>query len=193
MRPATAQPMRLLPIPNVTPFLDVLLVLLILFMYLCLNQQKAITAQLPDPDARATDNTPVSCSRSCRTRSTRSTRSAWPARSSRRGSLDLREPADKDDHRAGRAGRHVSGRRDRHGHRSGRRRRGDRPHEDEVAPRQAFTAPRTQVRFRCTPQSPATPCIALSMFGTRRSTTRSSSFATAAPASRATAAASRCC
>src|SRR5574338_1201930 len=35
--------------PNVTPFLDVLLVLLILFMYLCLNQQKVITAQLPDP------------------------------------------------------------------------------------------------------------------------------------------------
>ena len=44
--------------PNVTPFLDVLLVLLILFMYLCLNQQKAITAQLPDPNARATDDTP---------------------------------------------------------------------------------------------------------------------------------------
>ena len=34
---------------NVTPFLDVLLVLLIIFMYLCLNQQKVITAQLPDP------------------------------------------------------------------------------------------------------------------------------------------------
>ena len=34
---------------NVTPFLDVLLVLLIIFMYLCLNQQKAIMAQLPDP------------------------------------------------------------------------------------------------------------------------------------------------
>ena len=32
-----------------TPFLDVLLVLLIIFMYLSLNQQKAITAQLPDP------------------------------------------------------------------------------------------------------------------------------------------------
>jgi biopolymer transport protein ExbD len=44
--------------PNVTPFLDVLLVLLILFMYLCLNQQKAIMAQLPDPTVRATDNTP---------------------------------------------------------------------------------------------------------------------------------------
>ena len=38
---------------NVTPFLDVLLVLLILFMYLCLSQQKVITAQLPVPDARA--------------------------------------------------------------------------------------------------------------------------------------------
>ena len=35
--------------PNVTPFLDVLLVLLIIFMYLSLNQQKAIMAQLPDP------------------------------------------------------------------------------------------------------------------------------------------------
>ena len=35
--------------PNVTPFLDVLLVLLIIFMYLSLNQQKVITAQLPDP------------------------------------------------------------------------------------------------------------------------------------------------
>ena len=44
--------------PNVTPFLDVLLVLLILFMYLCLNQQKAITAQLPDPNRRAVDDTP---------------------------------------------------------------------------------------------------------------------------------------
>ena len=44
--------------PNVTPFLDVLLVLLILFMYLCLGQQKVITAQLPDPSARPTDNSP---------------------------------------------------------------------------------------------------------------------------------------
>jgi len=44
---------------NVTPFLDVLLVLLILFMYLCLNQQKMIAAQLPDPKQRAvTENTP---------------------------------------------------------------------------------------------------------------------------------------
>jgi biopolymer transport protein ExbD len=43
---------------NVTPFLDILLVLLILFMYLCLSQQKVLTAQLPDPSARATDNTP---------------------------------------------------------------------------------------------------------------------------------------
>ena len=41
---------------NVTPFLDVLLVLLILFMYLCLNQQKVIAAQLPDPNARAVTN-----------------------------------------------------------------------------------------------------------------------------------------
>lgn len=44
--------------PNVTPFLDVLLVLLILFMYLCLSQQKVITAQLPDPSARRTDRSP---------------------------------------------------------------------------------------------------------------------------------------
>ena len=44
---------------NVTPFLDVLLVLLILFMYLCLNQQKVIAAQLPDPNNHAvTDDTP---------------------------------------------------------------------------------------------------------------------------------------
>ena len=35
--------------PNVTPFLDVLLVLLIIFMYLSLTQQKMIAAQLPDP------------------------------------------------------------------------------------------------------------------------------------------------
>jgi biopolymer transport protein ExbD len=41
--------------PNVTPFLDVLLVLLILFMYLCLNQQNAITAQLPEPTTRGSD------------------------------------------------------------------------------------------------------------------------------------------
>src|SRR5262245_39270250 len=44
--------------PNVTPFLDVLLVLLILFMFLCLNQQKVITAVLPDPTPAAGDNTP---------------------------------------------------------------------------------------------------------------------------------------
>ena len=44
--------------PNVTPFLDVLLVLLILFMYLCLSQQKTITAQLPDPNSRAIGEAP---------------------------------------------------------------------------------------------------------------------------------------
>jgi len=44
--------------PNVTPFLDVLLVLLILFMYLCLNQQKVITAVLPDPGPAAGENSP---------------------------------------------------------------------------------------------------------------------------------------
>jgi biopolymer transport protein ExbD len=38
----------------------VLLVLLILFMYLCLNQQKMIAAQLPDPTADSvTKNTPA--------------------------------------------------------------------------------------------------------------------------------------
>jgi len=42
--------------PNVTPFLDVLLVLLIIFMYLCLNQQKVITAQLPDPTPAPADH-----------------------------------------------------------------------------------------------------------------------------------------
>jgi biopolymer transport protein ExbD len=45
--------------PNVTPFLDVLLVLLILFMFLCLNQQRAIMAQLPDPSVRGTDAAPA--------------------------------------------------------------------------------------------------------------------------------------
>ena len=44
--------------PNVTPFLDVLLVLLIIFMYLTLNQQKVITAQLPDPTPVVGPNTP---------------------------------------------------------------------------------------------------------------------------------------
>ena len=44
--------------PNVTPFLDVLLVLLILFMYLCLQQQKVITAQLPDPTPAPIQTTP---------------------------------------------------------------------------------------------------------------------------------------
>jgi biopolymer transport protein ExbD len=45
--------------PNVTPFLDVLLVLLIIFMYLCLSQQKIITAQLPDPAAQPGASEPV--------------------------------------------------------------------------------------------------------------------------------------
>ena len=44
--------------PNVTPFLDVLLVLLIIFMYLSLTQQKLITAQLPDPTPVTGPNTP---------------------------------------------------------------------------------------------------------------------------------------
>ena len=44
--------------PNVTPFLDVLLVLLIIFMYLSLSQQKVITAQLPDPTPVPGPNTP---------------------------------------------------------------------------------------------------------------------------------------
>jgi biopolymer transport protein ExbD len=45
--------------PNVTPFLDVLLVLLIIFMYLCLSQQKIITAQLPDPSPHARASEPM--------------------------------------------------------------------------------------------------------------------------------------
>jgi biopolymer transport protein ExbD len=44
--------------PNVTPFLDVLLVLLIIFMYLSLSQQKVLTAQLPDPRPVPGANTP---------------------------------------------------------------------------------------------------------------------------------------
>jgi biopolymer transport protein ExbD len=44
--------------PNVTPFLDVLLVLLIIFMYLSLTQQKVITAQLPDPTPVLGPHTP---------------------------------------------------------------------------------------------------------------------------------------
>jgi biopolymer transport protein ExbD len=45
---------------NVTPFLDVLLVLLILFMYLCLNQQKMIAAQLPEPTSHSVmESTPI--------------------------------------------------------------------------------------------------------------------------------------
>lgn len=43
---------------NVTPFLDILLVLLILFMFLCMNQQKVLTAHLPDPSGRPNDNMP---------------------------------------------------------------------------------------------------------------------------------------
>jgi len=45
--------------PNVTPFLDVLLVLLIIFMYLSLSQQKIITAQLPDPRPAPGTSTPT--------------------------------------------------------------------------------------------------------------------------------------
>lgn len=45
--------------PNVTPFLDVLLVLLIIFMYLSLTQQKIITAQLPDPAPPAGASEPM--------------------------------------------------------------------------------------------------------------------------------------
>jgi len=45
--------------PNVTPFLDVLLVLLIIFMYLSLSPQKIMTAQLPDPRPAPGTNTPT--------------------------------------------------------------------------------------------------------------------------------------
>jgi len=65
---------------NVTPFLDILLVLLILFMFLCLNQQKLLTAHLPDPSARATEPHRRSCSRYTGTTPTRSTRRGARAR-----------------------------------------------------------------------------------------------------------------
>ena len=58
MRAARELPVSMQSEMNVTPFLDILLVLLILFMFLCMNQQKVLTAQLPDPSARATDHTP---------------------------------------------------------------------------------------------------------------------------------------
>src|ERR1044071_8086288 len=58
-RPAVRTNVSMHAEPNVTPFLDVLLVLLIIFMYLCLNQQKVIMAQLPDPTATAGDNSPT--------------------------------------------------------------------------------------------------------------------------------------
>jgi biopolymer transport protein TolR len=56
--PRTAPPSAMHAEPNVTPFLDVLLVLLIIFMYLTLNQQKIITAQLPDPAPIVGPNAP---------------------------------------------------------------------------------------------------------------------------------------
>ena len=45
--------------PNVTPFLDVLLVLLILFMFLTVNQRKAIHTQLPDPNGTGGGTPPI--------------------------------------------------------------------------------------------------------------------------------------
>ena len=45
--------------PNVTPFLDVLLVLLIIFMYVCLNQQKVVMADLPDPHPSPGNEVPI--------------------------------------------------------------------------------------------------------------------------------------
>src|SRR5689334_14833176 len=45
--------------PNVTPFLDVLLVLLIIFMFVSLNEQKAMIAQLPDPAVNTSPDTSV--------------------------------------------------------------------------------------------------------------------------------------
>ena len=56
--PASASVVSMHSDMNVTPFLDILLVLLILFMYLCLNQQKVLNAHLPDPSARSAENTP---------------------------------------------------------------------------------------------------------------------------------------
>jgi biopolymer transport protein ExbD len=44
---------------NVTPFLDILLVLLIIFMFVSLAQQKLITGHLPDPRGRPGDETSI--------------------------------------------------------------------------------------------------------------------------------------
>ena len=60
--------------PNVTPFLDVLLVLLIIFMYLSLSQQKVITALLPIRRRRRARTGRRSFSRCARVPCTRSTR-----------------------------------------------------------------------------------------------------------------------
>jgi len=60
--------------PNVTPFLDVLLVLLIIFMYLSLSQQKVITALLPHPTPAPGTYGRRSFSRCARVPCTRSTR-----------------------------------------------------------------------------------------------------------------------
>lgn len=43
---------------NVTPMIDVLLVLLIIFMMLVPMSRKALDLQLPDPDSQPTDGTP---------------------------------------------------------------------------------------------------------------------------------------
>ena len=45
--------------PNVTPFLDVLLVLLVSFMYPFLHPRKALDIQLPQPSSHAGDHAPA--------------------------------------------------------------------------------------------------------------------------------------
>ena len=55
---------------NVTPMIDVLLVLLIIFMMVVPMARKAIDIQLPDPTRRSRRRTPCrsrSCSRCCLT------------------------------------------------------------------------------------------------------------------------------
>jgi len=46
--------------PNVTPMIDVLMVLLIIFMVIVPSSRKALDVQLPDPNPAPTTSTPTS-------------------------------------------------------------------------------------------------------------------------------------